>query len=200
MRFENMRGLPHGGRQFKGNLHSHTTNSDGMLTPAQAVELFRAQGYHFLCLSEHDHYTDYSSELGREDFLILPGLEASANLMVSKDDHRRRKTHHMHGILGTWAMQQAAKQRFAPSELLPPVRCFGEWDGAAVAQQVADTLREHGCFVTYNHPIWSRVEPQEFIGVEGVWALEIYNYNTVNESAPSNRPGSPGHWGPGCCR
>lgn len=47
------------GQWYKGNLHSHTTNSDGHLTPAQAVALFRQYGYSFLCLSEHDYYTDY---------------------------------------------------------------------------------------------------------------------------------------------
>lgn len=35
------------GQWYKGNLHSHTTNSDGHLTPAQAVALFRQYGYSF---------------------------------------------------------------------------------------------------------------------------------------------------------
>lgn len=183
MPVKNQLGLPVKGRQYKGNLHSHTTNSDGHLTPAQAVELFRAHGYQFLCLSEHDTYTDYRDTFDTEDFLILPGLEASANLLVSEQDHRRLKTHHMHGILGTQAMQQAAEHRFAHKEVLPPPVFCGSWDGAAVSQQLADTLRSYGCLVTYNHPIWSRVEPEEFVNLHGVWALEIYNYNTVNESA-----------------
>ena len=61
------------GQWYKGNLHSHTTNSDGHLTPAQAVALFRQYGYSFLCLSEHDYYTDLRAELDREDFILLPG-------------------------------------------------------------------------------------------------------------------------------
>ncbi len=36
---------------------------------------------------------------------------------------------------------------------------------------------------TYNHPIWSRVRESEFIYTKGIWALEIFNYDTVNESA-----------------
>lgn len=46
--------FPENGQFYKGNLHSHTTNSDGHLTPEEAVALFKSQGYHFLCLSEHD--------------------------------------------------------------------------------------------------------------------------------------------------
>ncbi|MCD8083458.1 MAG: PHP domain-containing protein [Clostridiales bacterium] len=182
MRVKDQIGLPLHGFSYKGNLHSHTVNSDGCLTPEQSVELFRSHGYHFLCLSEHDKYTDYRSEFDCDDFIILPGLEASANLMVSETDRRRIRTHHMHGILGTRAMQQSAGRLLSHGEVLPPPLSFGAWDGAAVSQRLAETLRGYGCLVTYNHPIWSRVEPEEFVNLEGVWALEIYNYNTVNES------------------
>ncbi|MFR5601766.1 MAG: PHP domain-containing protein [Lachnospiraceae bacterium] len=183
MNFKDQTGLPLHSRQFKGNLHCHTTNSDGCLTPEQVVELYRTHGYHFLCLSEHDIYTDYRSRFDTDEFILLPGLEASVNLAVSEDDRRRIKTHHMHGILGTQRMQQSAKRRFSHKEQLPPPLYFGSWNGAGVSQQLAETLKEYGCLVTYNHPIWSRVEPQEFVDLEGVWALEIYNYDTVNESA-----------------
>lgn len=32
---------------YKGNLHSHTTNSDGAWTPDEAVEHYKANGYAF---------------------------------------------------------------------------------------------------------------------------------------------------------
>ena len=38
------------GRWFMGNLHSHTTNSDGKLKPEEAVALYKKYGYHF-CVS-----------------------------------------------------------------------------------------------------------------------------------------------------
>ena len=182
MLFQDIEGLPQGLRQFKGNLHSHTVHSDGCLTPAQSAALYRAQGYSFLCFSEHDRYTDLRAELNGPDFLILPGLEASAVLLDAQDTRRRLKVHHMHGILGTEEMQRRAPLHFMPDEVVPPPICLGSWDGAAVAQQLSDMLRAHGCLVTYNHPIWSRVLPEEFIHTTGVCALEIYNYNTVNES------------------
>lgn len=74
------------GQLYKGNLHSHTTNSDGHLTPAQAVALFRQYGYSFLCLSEHDYYTDLRAELDRDDFILLPGVEASSWLVQLPGD------------------------------------------------------------------------------------------------------------------
>lgn len=181
MAFRDQQGLPEGTPRYKGNLHSHTVNSDGHLTPQESAAAFRAHGYQFLCLSEHDLYTDYSEELDRDDFVILPGLEASV-LLMDESGTGRVKTHHMHGILGTDEMVSRAPRRFEHMERLEPPVYFGSWDGAAACQALADTLRDHGCIVTYNHPVWSRVDVEEFEDVEGVFGIEVFNYNTVNES------------------
>ncbi|HBO62072.1 MAG TPA: histidinol-phosphatase [Olsenella sp.] len=182
MPFSDQTFLAPGGNRYKGNLHSHTTNSDGCLTPAESVAAFRAHGYDFLCLSEHDLYTDYSDAFDDEGFVILPGLEASAYLYADESESVRLRCHHMHGILGTDEMVAAAPRRFSHMERLEPIRCHGSWDGEAVASELARRLAERGCAVTYNHPIWSRVEPGEFCGAEGYFALELFNYGTVNES------------------
>ncbi len=38
---------------YKGNLHTHTTNSDGALSPEQVVLKYRDAGYDFLALTDH---------------------------------------------------------------------------------------------------------------------------------------------------
>lgn len=179
----NIEGFKGRGNWYKGNLHSHTVNSDGKLTPAESVKLFQDNGYHFLCLSEHDLYTDYRKEFDSPEFIILPGLEASAVLFEKEGGIRRKKVHHIHGILGTELMQQkAVKPLFRHMERLEVPVYYGDWDGAAVAQQLADELAARGCITTYNHPVWSRVEEWEFVDTDGIFGLEIFNYNTVNES------------------
>ena len=179
---KDQKGFRHYNNWYKGNLHSHTTNSDGKLSPGEAVRLFKRQGYSFLCFSEHDLYTDWTKELNRENFIILPGIEGSA-ILYEKDSDRVLKTHHIHGILGTEEMRKkAGADVFSHMERLEPDRYRGEWDGAKAAQKLCDHLRSRGCITMYNHPVWSRVEPEEFIHTEGLWALEIFNYDTVNES------------------
>ena len=37
----------------KGNLHSHTTNSDGRVDPQTRVDGYVGAGYDYLCLSDH---------------------------------------------------------------------------------------------------------------------------------------------------
>lgn len=169
------------GNWYKGNLHCHSTNSDGKLSPKEVVKLFRENGYSFLCFSEHDIYTDYRNEFNSEDFIILPGLEASANLL-DETGKFRLKVHHIHGILGTDKMQQEAKHKFEHLQRRTVKKYYGKWDGAKVAQELADEMKDSGMITTYNHPIWSRVSFEEFSNIDGLWALEIFNYNTVNES------------------
>lgn len=176
-------GFKHNGNWYKGNIHSHTTVSDGMLTQEQSVKLYRDHGYHFLCLSEHDIFTDVREQFNTEDFIILPGVEATAVLYRAKGTNERYKIHHLHGILGTSAMQEAASEgAYRHLQYIPPLKFFGEWNGREAAQCVADQLRNHGCAVTYNHPIWSRVTEEDFIHTQGVCSLEIFNFNTVQES------------------
>lgn len=176
-------GFKNCGNWYKGNLHSHTTISDGMLTPEQNVKLYQDHGYHFLCLSEHDIYTDHRAQFNQDNFIILPGIEASAILYREKGNNERYRIHHLHGILGTEAIQAAAPAGiFTHMQYVPPKKFFGEWTGAQACQEINDLLLSHGCVTTYNHPIWSRVEEQEFIHTEGLSALEIFNFNTVQES------------------
>ncbi|MEG0019485.1 MAG: PHP domain-containing protein [Oscillospiraceae bacterium] len=180
---KDIQGFTKGGKFYKGNLHSHTTVSDGMLTPEQSIVLFKEHGYDFLSLSDHDIYTDYRNILDTEDFITLPSIEYSAVLYEDFGTKKRLKIHHLHGILGTQEMQKnAVKPIFGHMEKVPPLLFYKEWTGPVAAQQMADMLTEHGMILTYNHPIWSRVEEKEFTETKGLSMLEIFNYNTVNES------------------
>ena len=79
--------FPEHANWYKGNLHSHTTNSDGAWTPDEAAENYKANGYAFLCLSDHNLYTDYRYKYNSDLFLILPGTEIAAVLFDEKDGY-----------------------------------------------------------------------------------------------------------------
>lgn len=184
MYIEDQMGLSRAGNWYKGNLHSHSTNSDGAYHPQQVVKIYREQGYHFLCLSEHDLYTDYETKFNQEDFIVLPGLEASAELFDEKGSPNRKKVHHVHGILGTTQMVADSHQvPYHHGERHCVDTYYGAWDGLHAAQKLVDDMTSRGMLSTYNHPLWSRVEMEEVIGLEKLWAVEIYNYGTDLESA-----------------
>lgn len=61
----------------RGNLHAHTTNSDGEQTPQAVVDGYAARGYHFLAISDHDFFTDPDA-LDARGMVLIPGVEVTA--------------------------------------------------------------------------------------------------------------------------
>lgn len=59
---------------FRGNTHTHTTNSDGVHTPEQRCRAYRERGYDFLVITDHRTVTPVDG-LSTEDFLVIPGIE-----------------------------------------------------------------------------------------------------------------------------
>ncbi len=64
---------------LKGNLHCHTTNSDGVKTPDEVVETYRALGYDFLAITDHRLVTVPKNYKAGE-MLVLPGMELDYTL------------------------------------------------------------------------------------------------------------------------
>ena len=63
---------------LKGNLHTHTTNSDGPYSPQDTIDAYAARGYDFLMLSDHDQLTDVAA-LDHRGMVLVPGNELSAD-------------------------------------------------------------------------------------------------------------------------
>lgn len=64
---------------FRGNLHTHTTNSDGDSSPDAVVAWYRDAGYDFLALTDHDLLTlpsDHAATAG--PMLLIHGEEVSS--------------------------------------------------------------------------------------------------------------------------
>ena len=155
---------------FKGNLHCHSTVSDGRLTHAELISLYKDKGYAFLCFSDHEVFTDLTV-LDTPDFISLPGVEWSCNNM---DGQRWAQTHHMHGIAGTAAMLREAKaQPLSHGQIMPRFPFEGENSVQAMRSFMAD----RGCLTMYNHPLWSCTSPENFGLLHGYTALEIYNFS-----------------------
>ena len=64
---------------LKGNLHAHTTFSDGRLSVEEVVDRYRELDYDFLAITDHDDLiqADYWMNLPQSDekMIILPGVE-----------------------------------------------------------------------------------------------------------------------------
>jgi hypothetical protein len=69
-----------GGRWLVGNLHAHTTRSDGQRDPQAVIDDYAERGHGFLMLSDHDVYisSDDYARLDARGVILIPGNEITA--------------------------------------------------------------------------------------------------------------------------
>ncbi|NLM38855.1 MAG: CehA/McbA family metallohydrolase [Firmicutes bacterium] len=149
---------------FKGNLHSHTTRSDGRLSPPEVAEIYRTRGWNFLAITDHDLYS-YWEELNTDDFIIIPGIEIEVKIP---------KPWHCHHIVGIHRTGRGARhlERIAPPEGIE----------AAGAQAAIDNFQAENYLSIYCHPLWSRVEWEDVSELRNFTAIEIYNHGCEREN------------------
>jgi hypothetical protein len=142
-------------RWYKGNLHTHTTNSDGDSSPADVAGWYKDHGYHFLVLTDHNFFTDpqpLNTALSvPEKFLLIAGEEVTSSA--------RSKPAHVNG--------------FGIRELVQPAK---DLDMPATLQKNVDSIREAGGLPSVNHPNfrWA-VTSADLLEVRNLNLLEVYN-------------------------
>ena len=96
-------------KQYKANLHGHSTLSDGRLAPEALRDAYKAHGYSILAITDHERPREFTREYINE---------------------------------------------------------------------YIRTAQENGYLVAYNHPYWSMEDEADILAYEGLFSLEICNYNS----------------------
>ena len=149
--------FPAEGRWLRGNLHAHTTLSDGLVPPAQQAADYRNMGYDFLSVTDHNSMHKLT-ELNRTDFLILPGWERDIPFGTAKCLH----------VVGQFAAD-------FPQDTF--TRPKGDPEKMSM-QDLLDEMTGDNAFITLAHPVWSRMEPEEVRALQGYHAIEVFNTGT----------------------
>lgn len=185
--------LPHEGSFYKANLHVHTTVSDGAMSPEEIKKIYKQQGYSVVAFTDHEIMVPHS-ELTDENFLALTSTEISVNQRCDCD-FCYTKTYHLN--------------IYSPEENRS---CFSSFDRSKMwlkhsfdyitkEQERQDSLRlyttesvnevikkanDEGCLVSYNHPVWSLQDYTDYIDLEGLWGIELYNTACVRMGYPDS--------------
>jgi hypothetical protein len=64
---------------LRGNLHAHTTLTDGQLSPEEVIAAYEALGYEFLAISDHDLLVDPARYQGLTAMTLIPADEITRN-------------------------------------------------------------------------------------------------------------------------
>ncbi|MFW6195605.1 MAG: PHP domain-containing protein, partial [Chloroflexota bacterium] len=160
-------------RWLKGNLHTHTTNSDGDTEPEHVAEWYHEHAYDFLVLSDHNHLTilDAGPEEKARWPLLIPGEEVTAAF--------EERPVHIGGI--------------GVGHLVEPQT------GDSVAdtiQRNVQAVRAVGGLPTINHPNYKwAIGERDIAAVEGAWGLEVYNgHHRTNDAGGGGQPGTLALW------
>ena len=141
---------------FKGNLHTHTTNSDGDTAPEHVAEWYLENGYDWLCLTDHNHLTILDDVDGSSSKwpMLVPGEEVTSR--IGPDG---AVPVHVNGFGISRLVEEAV-------------------EGTVVhaLQHNVDAIRAAGGMASVNHPNykWS-IGADELLAVDGYRFMEIYN-------------------------
>jgi predicted metal-dependent phosphoesterase TrpH len=142
-------------RWYKGNLHTHTLNSDGDSTPNDVATWYREHRYNFLVLTDHNFLTEIDGlnalHAAKDKFLLIPGEE----------------------VTDSFAGKPIHINAFNPNALVEPVH------GKSIVETIqndVNAIRGAQALPSVNHPNfrWAFTS-KELLEVKNLNLMEVYN-------------------------
>lgn len=137
---------------YKGNLHTHTTVTDGKKTPEEVIALYRENGYDFLSLT--DHWKHSETRMTDDGMLLLRGCEYNIN-----------GADILAGVFHIVAIGERE-----PAKLDQKLA-----NGTYTAQDIVDAIHAVDGIAILAHPAWSLETCEQIMPLEGFDGIEIYN-------------------------
>lgn len=177
-------------KQYKANLHSHSTMSDGSCTPEMLCTMYKNHGYSILAITDHERPYDHTA-LGDGDFLLLTGYEAYIRPsptceydVYSPEVHLNLFARDPHNTTIICYNRVCCKY-ITPEEHDTLPRAGSERPREYTREYVNEFIRtaaDNGYIVAYNHPYWSMESEEDILRTEGFFSMEMVNYNSYLSS------------------
>ncbi|WP_279177173.1 PHP domain-containing protein [Sutterella wadsworthensis] len=142
------------GQWLRGSLHCHSTNSDGEVPPEQVAARYKAEGYDFICVTDHFrpefNYPITDLSVFNDDvFLTIPSAE-------------------LHIMATSYGKLWHLTANGLPGNFQPPMT---DETPAQYAQRAADA----GAFVSIVHPSWYQLTLEDAETITCAHAVEVWN-------------------------
>jgi hypothetical protein len=160
---------------FRGNLHTHTLNSDGDSTPDDVVRWYREHGYNFVAITDHNYLTSVdglNALHGADDkFLVIKGEELTDRIGV--------KPIHVNGL--------------DPASFIKPP---GGGTVVSMVQNMVDAIRAARGVPSINHPNYGwAISAEELAQLQRTRLFEVFNgHPLVNNLGGGGVPGLEETW------
>ena len=156
------------GTFYRGNLHTHSTLSDGALDVGDVCRRYDDEGYDFVCMSEHlvglfDYPIADTRSFRTDTFTTILGAEVHTGQLSNGE---------------IWHILAVG----LPLDFKPPVAPnFNGAEAPESGADVAQRCRDAGAFVAIAHPQWYNLTLADAMTIEAAHAVEIYNHGCAME-------------------
>ena len=173
---------------YKANLHCHTTLSDGEMTREEVKEIYKKNGYSIVAFTDHEHIID-NSDLNDENFLTITSAELAIKEFPKQSTLKNLKMKVCH--LNVYSSDphnvvtpcySSIYDHYVNDDNRHLIKFEKEFKRVHTRRGINKIIREankRGFLVSFNHPSWSLETEKDYIGLEGAWAVEIYNHSVV---------------------
>lgn len=145
-------------KQYKANLHCHSTNSDGRFTVEQLKENYKNAGYSILAYSDHNVLIPHT-DLKDEAFLPITAIEI--DMTEPSDNWVNARTYHIN-----FFSKDENRNQFIHVDRAYDYK---------VANDIIKRAYTQGFIAQYNHPRWSLQTTEDFLPLEGLQLFEVFN-------------------------
>ena len=145
------------GQFYKGNMHTHSTNSDGKYPPEKVIETYREAGYDFLVLTDH--------------FMQRYGWKVSDTTGLRSDGFTTIVGAELHAPSTSLGELWHIKAIGLPVDFAPIA------DGET-GPEVARRAAAQGAFIGIVHPSWYGLTIEDAKTIDVAHAVEIYNHGS----------------------
>ena len=136
-----------GDHWYRGNLHTHTTVSDGVKSPEETKKIYRELGYDFIALTDHWKFGE-GCDNDESGLVVLSGIEY---------DFGKNVTEGIFHIVGIGMKRDLYVER------------------TDTVQTAIEKINESGGLPILAHPAWSMNTYDKIMPLNGIFATEIYN-------------------------
>jgi predicted metal-dependent phosphoesterase TrpH len=125
---------------LRGNLHAHTTFSDGIRSPAALLEEYERRGYDFLAITDHEDHANLEWSAYE---LALARLAPALLLFRGIELNYPRFAQHVGRVQGDtdslWVLNHPARYKLTVDETLGRIAEIRRWGWPLDAIEVTDT-------------------------------------------------------------
>lgn len=187
--------IPKEGKFYKASMHTHSTMSDGELSPEKVKELYQSMGYSIVAYTDHDMLMP-ETWLTDDDFVALTAFELEPivdrkhdnkvhlNLISRNPEKRVTKCFNF----GAFTPGNPVDER-ALSRLTDEQRAIDKVPMGITPERLNGIIKQaksEGFLVALNHPCWSNMNFLQYIDLKGLWGVEVFNSGGIYTGTPDN--------------